>query len=157
MHAYKIFFIALTTLFSLSVNAATTFTVTHPEIPAPTLLDHGQSGESVGDVRIWRFPAATAKGELVNTDWIMTTTGVVESKEIQYRMTSATLSFGKGTTDQIVIQGIAEYESSKAALQNSASTPRAIIGGTGKFANAAGWMETKHLPDGTWRHVLHLK
>lgn len=157
MPIYKIFFIALAMLFSLSANAGTTLTVTHPDIPAPTLLDHGQSGESVGDVRIWRFPATTAKGEAVDCDWIMTTTGIVDSKEIQYRMTSATFSFGKGTADQIVIQGIAEYDSSKAALRNSASTSRAIIGGTGRFANAMGWMETKHLSDGTWRHVLRLK
>lgn len=157
MHIYRIFFVSLLTLFSLGANAEKIMTVIHPPIPAPTFLDLGKPGESVGDVRIWQFAAKTSDGDLLTTDWIMTTTGVVVDKEIQYRMTSATFSFGKGTTDQIVIQGIAEYASSKAALQNSVSTPRAIIGGTGKFANASGWMETNHLKDGTWRHVLHLK
>ena len=157
MHIYKIIFISLATLFSIGVNAEETLTVNHPAIPEPTYIDHGKPGESVGDVRIWQFTAKTNKGDVLTTDWIMTTTGIVDSKETQYRMTSATFAFGKGTTDQIVIQGIAEYASSKAALQNSVSTPRAIIGGTGKFANASGWMETKHLADGTWRHVLYLK
>tara|TARA_B110000503_G_scaffold55185_1_gene88560 strand:+ start:10684 stop:11157 length:474 start_codon:yes stop_codon:yes gene_type:complete len=157
MHFYKTIFITLATVFSVNAHAEETLTVTHPPIPAPTYIDSGEPGESVGDIRIWQFPAKTNKGDAVTTDWIMTTTGVTTSKETQYRMTSATFDFGKGTTDQIVIQGIAEYESSKAALQNSVSTPRAIIGGTGKFTNASGWMETTHLSDGTWRHVLHLK
>jgi hypothetical protein len=157
MNIFKIFFISLITLFSLGANAKETLIVIHPAVPAPTFLDHGKSGESVGDVRIWHFPAKTDKGDVLTTDWIMTTTGIVDSKEIQYRMTSATFAFGQGTTDQIVIQGIAEYPSAKATLQNTTSSPRAVIGGTGKFANANGWMETTHLADGTWRHVLHLK
>ena len=157
MHFYKTIFIMLAAVFSMGAHAEEILTVTHPAIPAPTYIDHGKPGESVGDVRIWQFTAKTNKGDVLTTDWIMTTTGIVDSKEIQYRMTSATFAFGKGTTDQIVIQGIAEYASSKAALQNSVSTPRAIIGGTGKFANASGWMETNHLKDGTWRHELHIK
>ncbi len=157
MNICKIIFISLATLFSFGANAQKAITVLHPAVPAPTFLDHGKPGESVGDIRIWHFPAKTDNGDVLTTDWIMTTTGIVDATEIQYRMTSATFSFGQGTTDQIVIQGIAEYSSAKATLQNSATTPRAVIGGTGKFANASGWMETNHLADGTWRHVLHLK
>lgn len=143
MHAYKIFFIALTTLFSLSANAETTLTVTHPEIPAPTLLDHGQSGESVGDVRIWRFPAATAKGELVNTDWIMTTTGVVDSKEIQYRMTSATLSFGKGTADQLSFKVLLNMRARRLPYKTQPQPPAPSLAGLeGSPMQRAGWKQS---------------
>jgi hypothetical protein len=157
MYFKKSTYIILLAVFSMNARAEEILTVSHPAIPAPTYIDQGEPGESVGDVRIWQFSAQSDKGDVLMTDWIMTTTGIVESEKIQYRMTSATFAFGEGTKDQIVIQGIAVYASSRAALQNSVSTPRAIIGGTGRFASAKGWMETKHLSDDTWRHVLHLK
>ena len=156
MHKFNFIFIAIITLLSYGANAET-LTVLHPEISSPTMLDHGKSGQSIGDMRIWHFDAKTDKGDLVVTDWVMTTTGVIESKGIEYRITSATFSFGNTTADQIVLQGVAEYASSNAALENSVSTSRAIIGGTGKYANASGWAETDHLPDGSWQHILHLK
>jgi len=58
---------------------------------------------------------------------------------------------------QLVLQAAAQYASPNAALENSVSTPRAITGGTGKYANAQGWVETNHLPNGSWQHILHLK
>jgi hypothetical protein len=137
--------------------AQTKIIVTHPEVPPVTLLDHGKPGQSIGDVRLWHFPAKADDGSNVMTDWILTTTGVVSEKGMEYRITSAVFSFDDGTKDQIVIQGVAKYPSAKATLEESASTKRAITGGTGKFGGIGGWIETEHLADGSWRHTLYIK
>jgi hypothetical protein len=143
---------------SMSVAAETKITVSHPEIAAPTYIDHGKPGQSIGDIRIWQFEAKANDGALVTTDWILTTTGVAPDSGMEYRITSAVFSFGEGTSDQIVIQGVAQYPSVKATLDQSVPTRRAITGGTGKFAGAGGWVESTHLPNGAgWQHVLHLK
>jgi len=149
-----IFFLAF---FSLNAIAQSTLTITHGEIPKPTLLDHGEPGQSVGDIRIWNFGAKASNGDTVNTNWIMTTTGINQSKGIEQRIVSAAFYFNGNTDNQILIQGVAEYRNIKAALEESVTTRRAIIGGTGKYVNAQGWMETKHLPNGSWQHVLNLK
>lgn len=154
---YKNILISFLAFFSLNAIAQNTLTITHPEIPRPTLLDNGEPGRSVGDVRIWNFDAKANNGDNVNMNWIMTTTGINQSKGIEQRIVTAAFYFNDNTDNQILIQGVAEYKITKAALDESTSTRRAIIGGTGKYVNAQGWMETKHLTNGSWQHVLNLK
>jgi hypothetical protein len=154
---YKKILIFFLAFFSLNAIAQNTLTITHGEIPKPTLLDHGEPGRSVGDIRIWNFDAKASNGDTVNTNWIMTTTGINQSKGIEQRIVSAAFYFNGNTDNQILIQGVAEYRNIKAALEESVTTRRVIIGGTGKYVNAQGWMETKHLPNGNWQHVLNLK
>ena len=149
--------ISFLAFFSLNAIAQSTLTITHAEIPQPTLLDHGEPGRSIGDVRIWNFDAKANNGDAVNTNWIMTTTGLNQSKGIEQRMVSAAFYFNGSTSDQILIQGVVEYKITKAALEASAFTRRAIVGGTGKYLNAQGWMDTKHLANGNWQHVLYFK
>ena len=157
MRMLKIIFVVVS-MFAASLSIADTkIIVTHPEVPPPTFLDFGKSGQSVGDVRIWHFDAKTDSGSKLTTDWIMTTTGLVSDKGIEYRITSAVFSFDDGTKDQLVIQGVAKYPSAKATLEEASSTRRAITGGTGKFAGIGGWVETVHLPDGSWQHTLYIK
>lgn len=154
---YKKILIFCFAFFSLNAIAQNTIVITHAEIPRPTLLDHGEPGRSVGDVRIWNFDAKTNNGDAVNTNWIMTTTGLNLSTGIEQRIVSGAFYFNGNTETQILIQGVAEYKINKAALEESTVTRRAIIGGTGKYANAQGWMETKHLTNGSWQHTLYLK
>jgi len=154
---YKKIVISFLAFLSLNAIAQNTLTITHGEIPKPTFLDHGEPGRSVGDIRIWNFDAKASSGDAVNTNWIMTTTGINQSKGIEQRIVNAAFYFNGDTDNQILIQGVAEYRITKAALEESVTTRRAIIGGTGKYANAQGWMETKHLPNGSWQHVLNLK
>jgi hypothetical protein len=150
--------LVITAIFSSGLSLAQTkIIVTHPAVPAPTFLDHGKPGQSIGDVRLWHFPAKANDGTNITTDWIMTTTGVFGDKGVEYRITSAVFSFDDGTKDQIVIQGVAKYSSSKATLDETTSTRRAITGGTGKFGGVGGWIETEHLTDGSWRHTLYIK
>ncbi len=157
MRMLKIILVVVS-MFAASLSIADTkIIITHPEVPPPTFLDFGKSGQSVGDVRIWHFDAKTDSGSKLTTDWIMTTTGLVSDKGIEYRITSAVFSFDDGTKDQLVIQGVAKYPSAKATLEEASSTRRAITGGTGKFAGIGGWVETVHLPDGSWQHTLYIK
>ncbi len=157
MRMLKIILVVVS-IFSASLSIAETkIIVTHPEVPPPTFLDFGKSGQSIGDVRIWHFDAKADNGSMLTTDWIMTTTGLVSDKGIEYRITSAVFSFDDGTKDQLVIQGVAKYPSARATLEEASSTRRAITGGTGKFAGIGGWVETAHLPDGSWRHTLYIK
>jgi hypothetical protein len=158
MRLHKYFLVFLISLFtSISAQASETLTVVHSALAAPTLIDNGLPGQSVGDVRIFQFDAQTTSGDNITVDWIMTTTGVEKSSMGEYRMSAATFSFGSTTQEQIVIQGIAQYSSASETLKSTVSTTRAVTGGTGKYANASGWMETTHLSDGTWKHVLYLK
>lgn len=157
MRLLKIIFVVVS-LFTASLSFADTkIIVTHPEVAAPTFLDFGKPGQSIGDVRLWHFDAKADNGSLVTTDWIMTTTGLVSNQGMEYRITSAVFSFDDGTKDQIVIQGVAKYASDKATLKEASITRRAITGGTGKFAGIGGWVETVHLPDGSWQHTLYIK
>jgi hypothetical protein len=157
MRILKVIFVTLALFISCLSLAQTKIIVTHPEVPPPTYLDHGKPGQSIGDVRLWHFPAKTDDGTNLTTDWIMTTTGIVSDKGMEYRITSAVFSFDDGTKDQIVIQGVAKYPSAKATLEEHTNTRRAITGGTGKFGGVGGWIETEHLSDGSWRHILYIK
>ncbi len=154
---FRLFIGSLFLSFTTLVFAETIITVTHPEVPAPTLLDHGAKGQSIGDVRLWHFKAKTGNNSEVMTDWIMTTTSVSqETSSMESRITSAVFSFSPGLKDQIIIQGVASYPSLKATLVESSPTARGITGGTGKFAGVGGWVETTHLTDGSWQHILHI-
>ena len=139
-------------------SAETTITVTHPATPAPTFIDNGTPGESVGDVRIFHFNGTADDGGTVRTDWIMTTTGIGALEEnVDSRVALGVFSFDDGPEDQLLLQGVAFYPNGNSTLKASSSTIRAIVGGTGAFAGASGWVDSSHLEDGTWRHVFHIE
>lgn len=139
-------------------SAETTITVTHPATPTPTFIDNGTPGKSVGDVRIFHFNGTADDGGTVRTDWIMTTTGIGTLEEnVDSRITLGVFSFDDGPEDQLLLQGVAFYPNGNSTLKASSSTIRAIIGGTGAFAGASGWVDSNHLEDGTWRHVFHIE
>lgn len=137
--------------------AGATVTVTHGKVPDPTYLDLGPAGDSVGDQRIWEFPGKTAEGEAVLMDWLITTTGQPDpATGLENRMTSAVFSFGSGTGDRIMVEGIGPYPTAGSTVKVDATLERAIVGGTGRYAGAKGTVVTTHLPDGSWQHVLRI-
>ncbi len=137
-------------------SSGTVVTVTHPEVPTPTALDHGDTGASAGDQRIWHFDGKTADGAVVRTDWIMTTTGIdVTAKDVQARMTTGVFTFDT-SDDQLILVGMGLYPGAGTTLKVSSSTLRSIVGGSGKYAGATGWVESVHNSDGTWKHVFHI-
>jgi hypothetical protein len=157
-HYLKLMLVASTLVMASAAHAQRTITVTHPEVSKPTLIDLGTPGESVGDQRLWHFKAVTSDGIAVRTDWIMTTTGInTADKGVESRITTGVFTFGDGTDNQILLQGVAFYPGEGATLKLSSRTLRAVVGGTGKYAGARGWVESLHRPDGTWAHIFHLK
>ena len=62
MHLFKILVVSGILLASNMSMAATKIVVSHPEIEAPTFIDHGKPGQSIGDVRIWQFEAKANDG-----------------------------------------------------------------------------------------------
>ncbi len=134
-----------------------TVTVTHPEVEPPTYIDNGEEGHSVGDVRLFHFDGVADDDSVVGTDWVMTTTAV-DSPEVgvQVRVVTGVFSFGTDG-DQLILEGVALYPGEGATLKVSSSTIRSIIGGSGKYRGASGWVESIHHDDGTWEHIFHIE
>ncbi len=157
MKRFLIPFLVLPAL-SFPALADSTITVTHGKTPDPTYLDFGVVGDSIGDQRIWEFGGTTTENESVVMDWVMTTTGqTVGTEGTENRMTSAVFSFGSGTSDRILVQGIGAYPATGSTVKLDTRLERAIIGGTGKYAGARGTVLTTHLEDGTWQHVFSIE
>ena len=131
-------------------------TVTHAEVSGK-LVDLGDPGASVGDVRLFEI-ATAVEGEQTTgrLDATLTTTGEnVPDLGSEVRIGKLVFAFGAGT-DQVVVEGSSVYPAAGATIQVSTSTIRPITGGSGAYAGARGWCETTHFADGTWKHVLHL-
>lgn len=148
--------VALTGLAGCSNNStARTVTVTHGPAPAPTFVDLETEGPSAGDLRIFSFDAES-EGTVVHLDWIMTTIAVDSPEpDVETRMNSAVFSFG-GSDDTLLLQGTGWYPGDAATFKVSATLDRAIVGGTGKYQGASGWVESTHNADGTWTHTFHI-
>jgi len=160
----KSFFALLLTTVALltgpmhNASAQTTLTVTHGSVPAPTYIDLGAPGDSVGDQRIWEFDAQTDDKQSVVTDWVMTTTGQGRAVSgLERRLTLGVFTFGSAGTDTILLQGIGLYPTTGSTLKSSAVLERAVIGGTGKYAGARGTVTSTHFDNDTWQHVFNLQ
>lgn len=140
-----------------AAQAQSIVTVTHPEVPVPTLIDLGETGESVGDMRLWHFDGEADDGGEVRIDWVMTTTGVdVPEKGLDSRISTGVFSVGTGTENQLILEGVAYYPGKGSTMEVSTSAVRVVVGGSGRFAGARGSVVSTHRDDGTWTHVFHL-
>ena len=131
-------------------------TVTHGPTDANNTqqTDLGTPGHSVGDL-LTVFIPFTGKhtGHLVGS---LTTVAVDRPAAGQdVRMSNLSFVFGQ-SANQIVVGGQAVYEISQPTLGIGVVTIRPIIGGSGKYSGARGFVETTHLADNTWKHVFHL-
>ncbi len=132
--------------------------VFHPPTNAPTYLDLGEPGASVGDIRIWHFDGTTGDGAPVVMEWIMTTTGLeTAGPGSESRVTLGVFSFRGVVQDQILIQGVGLYDGGASTFKPDSTLTRAIIGGTGKYLGAAGEVLSIHFEDGSWEHVFKLE
>ncbi len=137
--------------------AQTTLTVTHGPLASPTYIDGGASGDSVGDVRIWRFDAQASTNEPAVMDWLMTTTGQVDSAtQLESRMTTSVVTIGSAGKDTILLQGIGMYPTAGATLKRNAPLERAVVGGTGHYIGARGQMLTTRRGQGHYEHNITL-
>lgn len=153
-----IFSLFLLTALAQPAFAAETITVLHGKVPAPTVIDLGPAGDTVGDERIWHFLGTAPDGSTVIIDFIMTNTAQSEDPDgLDSRMTDAVFSFGEGSGDTLLVHGIGLYPKNGSTVKVSQTLERAIIGGTGKYAGASGTVSSTHMADGTWQHVLNVK
>ncbi|MDA9020117.1 dirigent protein [Flavimaricola sp.] len=135
-----------------------TLTVTHGEVPQPTYIDLGATGDSVGDQRLWHFAGETLDGQSVTMDWTMTTTSSFDqATQMESRLTNGVFLVGDGSSDHILIEGVGLYPVAGSTVVVASTLERAITGGTGKFAGARGTVMSTHLADGTWEHVFSLE
>ena len=138
-----------------SGSSGSTVVVTHGPVPKPAYIDNGDTGPSAGDVRLFNVPATGPGGAAVATNWVMTTTAEdAPEKGVESRITSAVFSFSD--TDTLLLQGVGLYPGEGATLKPATSVARAIIGGTGKYEGATGWVESTHNADDTWTHTFHI-
>ena len=144
--------------FPVPAFCAETLTVVHGKVPAPTMIDLGPVGDSAGDQRVWHFLGATEDGAAVMMDFIMTTTYQSDDPSVlDSRMTDAVFSIGEDTGDTLLVHGIGLYPKSGSTVKISSTLERAIIGGTGEYAGATGWVISTHLDDDTWEHEFNIE
>jgi hypothetical protein len=139
-----------------AATAETTVTVHHAATPAPVYVDLGDSGPSVGDVRLFSYDATAADSQKVRVDVVMTTTGIVAGTADEYRDTRIIFSFAN-PADQLILEGVAVYPGANSVLKPATTTIRPLIGGSGAYAGATGWVDSTHNADGTWTHVFHIR
>lgn len=142
---------------AVPASADSTITVSHGEVAAPTYIDLGVSGQSVGDQRIWHYDGQDDKSAKVTMDWVMTTTATTNTPDtFESRITLGIFTFSSDAQDRLLIQGIGLYPTAGSTLKADTTLERAIIGGTGQFSEASGTVVTTHLDDGTWKHVFRI-
>ena len=136
-------------------DTARTITVEHGPVPAPVLVDLGDEGNSVGDQRIFHFDGTTGDAT-VAMDWIMTTTAIDEPEAgVETRVTNAVFQMD-GLDSTLLLEGTGRYPGEESTFEPASTLTRAIIGGTGDYAGATGWVESTHLDDDSWTHVFHI-
>jgi len=145
--------LAVLSLTGCSGRSTLTLEVDHPRFENIHLVDLGDEGPSAGDIRVFTATGTSAGNTPVRTDWELITIDHSATSEI--RNARATFVFGDGA-DQLVFAGSATYPVDGGTLDKGVVVRRAVLGGTGRYAGATGWVETTHKADDTWTHVFHL-
>jgi len=145
--------------FTAATSASTYQTVEfdHAEVTASqvTVLDNGFDGSSPGDERFFNVPATSPQGGLLTGSL---TVVAPDSPKVGQELRQSDLVFQFGAIeDQMVVGGVAVYEITDPTLALGRVVVRPILGGSGKYAGATGWLDTTHNEDGTWVHVFHYK
>jgi len=119
---------------------------------APSLVQ----GSGLGAVRTFFVPISangkTGDGYYMTGTLTTVTVGRADGNEI--RQSNLTFVFG-GETNQMVIGGISLYPPTSATIAAGAKTIRPIIGGSGIYDGARGYVVTTNLGADGWTHVFH--
>ena len=129
-------------------------TFTHAEMTPDqiTLVSAGPEDNNLGDTRYYVVPATSPEGGIfTGTLTVMALDTPAAGQQI--RESNLVFQFGS-IEDQMVVQGVAKYDAASPALKPGDVVVRPIVGGTGRFAGATGWVETTHNADGSWDHVF---
>lgn len=126
--------------------------VFHPPT-SPTLVQ----GSGLGAVRTFFVPiSANGKngdGYYMTGTLTTVTVGLASGDEIR----ASNLAFVFGSeTNQIVVGGISLYAPANATISVGAQTIRPIIGGSGTYNGARGYVVSTNLGAAGWSHVFHV-
>jgi|694.fasta_scaffold150531_3 hypothetical protein len=134
-------------------SGITTVTVYHQPV-VPTAV----TGSGIGTVRYFSIPIAVngvaADGQYLTGTLTTLDIGVPGGREIR----ASDLNFVFGSSDdQLVVGGIAIYPAAGATLAEGARVVRPVIGGSGKYAGAAGQAISTNLGAKGWTHVFKIR
>jgi len=134
-------------------SGITTVTVYHQPV-VPTAV----TGSGIGTVRYFSVPTAVngvaANGQYLTGTLTTLDVGVPGGQEI--RASNLNFVFGS-SNDQLVVGGIAIYPAAGATLADGARVVRPVIGGSGKYAGAAGQAISTNLGAKGWTHVFKIR
>jgi hypothetical protein len=121
------------------------------------LANPDSDGHQLGDLRVVSLPTENRRGKTVGRlDATLITVSVdVPAPNDETRISNLVFVFGLGT-DQIVVNGTGFYPAAGGTIDLNSTLIRPVTGGSGRFAGATGWAETRHFPDDTWEHTFHL-
>ena len=134
-------------------SGITTVTVYHQPV-VPTAV----TGSGIGTVRYFSVPMAVngvaANGQYLTGTLTTLDVGIPGGQEIR----GSNLIFVFGASDhQLVVGGIAIYPAAGATLADGARVVRPVIGGSGKYAGAAGQAISTNLGAKGWTHVFKIR
>ncbi|CAB4883263.1 MAG: hypothetical protein F2793_07600 [Actinobacteria bacterium] len=115
--------------------------------------DNGAPGSSAGDVRTLALTLTTTSGTVVGTVDIVQT--LTDEGAVDRAVKTLVISLPKGTISGMGVATFADF-SNPASRPNDKTEQLAIVGGTGKYRGASGFIDIEVLPDfgSRWRISL---
>lgn len=124
--------------------------ITHAAV-TPTLV----TGSGLGTVRTFSAPILVNGKAVAGSYFAGTLTTVMLETVTNQDVRSSNLTFVVGkSANQLVVGGVAVYPADGSTLAVGSTATRPIVGGSGKYAGATGWVETTNLGTDGWRHVF---
>ena len=105
--------------------------------------DNGQPGSSAGDVRTLALTMTTTSGTVVGTVDIVQT--LVDEGVVDRAVKTLVISLPKGTISGMGVTTFTDF-SNPAARPNDRTEQLAMVGGTGKYRGASGFVDVEILP-----------
>ena len=129
-----------------------TVTITHAPV-SPILVQ----GSGIGAVRTF-FVATEVDGKSDPGNYLTgTLTTVAVDGNASTELRSSNLIFTSGRqANQLVVGGISTYPAAGATLAVGQRTIRPIVGGSGMYNGARGYVVSRNLGDRGWVHTFHL-
>lgn len=124
----------------------------HPPVTPTAVL-----GSGLGTVRTW-FTPTTVNGRSAAGQYMtgtLTTVAVDATDGTEWRTSNLVFVVG-GEENQLVIGGVSVYPVTSSTIATGTQTVRPIIGGSGKYNGARGYVRTTNLGAGGWLHVFHV-
>jgi hypothetical protein len=124
----------------------------HPPVTPTAVL-----GSGLGTVRTWFSPIAvdgvSAPGQLMTGT--ITTVAIDAAAGIEWRTANLVFVVGE-QADQLVVGGMWTYPAAGATITADTTTVRPVVGGSGTYASAKGYVVTTNMGATGWSYVFHL-